>query len=232
MIVPSLQNVSSLHTSSHFKKKCRFSIHTIRVTSSPMKAQFSGSCKIKSHHLVHPKYRFIGSGWKKKGESRLGKSSRHLKLVYSVKGLSHKKCAHSLSKRGSSRRSSLKDHESKLHLSAKDTSRKASWKYRKKKFVLTKRSVLKETISWKRRKKRSLATSSEFVHIQKGSSLKRSLAWKRMKKKRRCCFQMFLFYIYDWNPGIASLESPGIQPLVTRECCDCCIQARQKNGTL
>ncbi len=49
-----------------------------------------------------------------------------------------------------------------------------SWKFRKKKSALNRRSLLKENVSWKhQKKKRSLSARPEFMHIRKESSLRK-----------------------------------------------------------
>ncbi len=123
-----------------------------------------------------------------------------------------------------SRKSSLKNPSLKLQLFAKGSSRKASWKhhkkksdrssilkkneswkYWKKKSANSKSSALSEIATWKhRKKKRSYITSSKSVLGLKSSSLKESVTWKRRKKHRSS--QCLLYYIFHWNPGIASLH--------------------------
>ncbi len=58
---------------------------------------------------------------------------------------------------------------------------------------------------WK--KKRSLYENLKFVLGSRISHLKKDRVRKRRKKKRRSCFQRLLFYIYDWDPGIAPQEA-------------------------
>ncbi len=68
-------------------------------------------------------------------------------------------------------------------------------------------SVLKETASWKRcKKKHSLVASLESSHIWKGSSLRKVRSWKR-KKKKRSRRSKRLFKEFDWDPGAVLKES-------------------------
>ncbi len=100
------------------------------------------------------------------------------------------------------RKSSWKHRKKKSVCSKRSAlNEKASWKFQKKKLVLTRRSSLNEITLWKRRKKkRSLY---KFVPGTKSSPLKSDHAWKRRMKWQRS--GKWLFFVFDWNPGIASL---------------------------
>ncbi len=116
------------------------------------------------------------------------------------------------------------------------------------KFSLHSRNLLhlKGNVTWKcRKKKRFISSSLKFVHDSKGLHLKekasrkhwkkksslhkfvpglrnlhlKRVSWKRRKKHHHSL--RLLFYIYDWDPGFAPQRSPGNQPLVAGECCDC-----------
>ncbi len=121
-----------------------------------------------------------------------------------------KKASSRKNRRRSIRVPSSKKQNPKLRLSTHEASRKgllASWKSRKKKSILKQRSLFKKITSWKRRKKkRSLVTSLEFALIRRGSSSRKVRAWKRKKKCH--CSQRWLFFVFDWDPGIATFSSP------------------------
>ncbi len=170
---------------SHEKRNRRRPVRKDKVTSLPMKPQFSGSCIIKSRQLLW-KDRFTGSGWKKKREKR---SSRQ-----SVKKSSPHKLLRYTKESGFKKKPSLEPH----HFVKSSL---ATWKFRKKKPAHSRRFLLKESVSWKRRKKKS---NLKFVCDLKSSSpLKESIAWKRRRKKDHHS-ERFLFDVFDWDPGNVS----------------------------
>ncbi len=102
--------LTSLQSSSDFKRKRRFSIRKTKVSPPPMKSQFSGTCENKSRQMLHTKDRLVGTGWKKMREKRgshqfVTKGSSR-KSHHSVKSSSRKKRVSSLKVRKKSVRSS------------------------------------------------------------------------------------------------------------------------------
>ncbi len=65
-VLTSLQNASSPFG---FKNH-QFSVSKTKVSSRQKKLQFSGTCENKSHQMLHPKDRLIGTGWKKMREKQ------------------------------------------------------------------------------------------------------------------------------------------------------------------
>ncbi len=158
--------------------------------------------------MIRSKGRFIGSGWKNMREKRsvlVCFESSEVGLLRQKFALEEEKLTPKASpevRLRLSSRSTSKKPSPKSHFFAKGSSRKASWKHRKKKSVLDRRSVLKEIITWKhRKKKRSLNTSSKSVLGTKGSLLKRDREWKRKKKRQRSS-RKFHYDVFDWDPDI------------------------------
>ncbi len=70
-VLTSFQNASSLQSSPiGFKENSPFPVCKSKVTSHWRKARFSGSCEIKSHHLIRLKDRLVGTRWKRMRENR------------------------------------------------------------------------------------------------------------------------------------------------------------------
>ncbi len=88
---------------------------------------------------------------------------------------------------------------------------------RKKKSVLSTRSLLNEIALWKRHKKKiSLSAKLEVMHIGTGASPRKSQAWKRKKK---CRHSKRLFFVYVWHPSSDSLlKTLQSSSLFGREC--------------
>ncbi len=175
------------------------STYKTKAISLSMKPQFSGSCMNKSHQL-HSKNRLCGTGWKKRREKRVP----HHRFMKESLHKSHRSKKRSLRK---NRRKSVcvpswKSPNLKPLLSDEESSL-FSWKFRKKKPVCSRSSPLNEIASWKRRKKKtSIVTKPKFMHVRKGLSSRKSLAWKRRMKRQHPW--KWLFFMFDWKPGIAS----------------------------
>ncbi len=86
--------LTSLHSSpSGLKRNHPFPVHKTKVSSSSKKAQFSGSCKIKSRHLLCHKVHFIGSSWNRMRNKKSSRQfiSRVLKALHYGKDSSQKR---------------------------------------------------------------------------------------------------------------------------------------------
>ncbi len=126
----SLSTVSTVPTVPTLISYSQFSTHQTKVTLST-KPQFSGSCVIKSCQL-HWKECLIGTGCKRRRGKRILKRRSLHKSRRLRKRLSYKK-----------------ETNPKPRPSIQDPSHRASWKFRKKKRVLTRSSPLKESATWK-----------------------------------------------------------------------------------